>query len=396
MTFLSNLVKKPVFVGENKFATLIDFGLPAQLQSPEISTVLLKNKEGKFAVPINQTQYIEGKMYLNKNYTSIPYNPSDFYLVEDLLDKQVIDITGKRMVRVNDVLLKENGGLKVIGIDISFAGVLRRLGLGDLNPFKAITLPWAAVEAFDYETGDIRIKLGKSNLKLLHPAEIADILEDAGTKEREGIVEALDAEKAADAIEEANSETQEALLEQLPAEQLKKILAQMKSSEIADIIDDINSESFKRIIKLLSSEKAQRVKKLMLFPDDVAGGLMQIAFFKINGKKTIKETLEELAKLAVKPEAIIVLDDENKFIGQIPATELLNADPATEMKKIVTIQLAVRETESFSGVLRQFAHYNLRVLPVVDNDNMVVGVISVDAIIQRIEEEEQEERNVPL
>jgi magnesium transporter len=392
MTFLSQLIKKPVFVEDSKYATLIDFGLPAQLQSPEVSTILLKNNNGKFAVPIDQAKYKEGKISLIKNYTSIPYDPEDFYLVEDLLDKQVIDITGKRMVRVNDVLLKENGGLKVTGIDVSFAGILRRLGLG--SPLRVVTIPWSAVEAFDYETGDIRIKLGKSNLNLLHPAELADILEDAGTKEREGIVEVLDVGKAADAIEEANSETQEAILEQLPAIQLKKILAQMKSSEIADIADDVNPETFKRIFKLLSSEKANRVKKLMVFPDDVAGGLMQFNFFKIADDKTIGETLGELSKLKVQPEAIIVVDKEDKLVGQVHANELINANPNVEIKELVSMPFFVHEEENFSDIFRQFAHYNLRVLPVVGDANTVIGVISIDSVLHRIEEEE--ERDDPI
>lgn len=392
MTFLSQLIKKPVFVAGAKYATLIDFGLPAKLQSPEVSTILLKNKSGKFAVPIKQAKYNDGKISLSKDYTSILYDPDDFYLVEDLLDKQVIDITGRRMVRVNDVLLKENGGLKVTAIDISFAGILRRLGLG--SPLKTVTIPWSAVEAFDYETGDIRIKLGKSNLNLLHPAEIADILEDAGTKEREGIVEVLDAGKAADAIEEANSETQEAILEQLPTGQLRKILAQMQSSEIADIADDVNPEAFKRIFKLLSFEKAKRVEKLMLFPDDVAGGLMHFTFFKVRGDKTIGETLGELSKRKEQPEAIIVIDADEKLIGQVHANELINANPGTEIKALVTEPFFVKENESFSGIFRQFAHYNLRVLPVVNNNNNVIGVISIDAIMQRIEEEEERDDTI--
>lgn len=392
MTFLSQLTKKPVFVNDSKIATLIDFGLPAKLESPEVTTILLKNKSGKFAVPITQAKYKEGKISLSKNYTSIPYDPDDFYLVEDLLDKQVIDITGRRMVRVNDVVLKQNGGLKVIGIDVSFSGILRRLGFG--SPLRTVTLPWSAVEAFDYVTGDIRVKLGKSNLNMLHPADLADILEDAGTKEREGIVEALDAETAADAIEEANSETQEAILEQLPVGLLKKILAQMKSSEIADIVDDINPEAFTRIFKLLSSEKAKRVEKLMLFPDDVAGGLMQPIFFKVIGERTISETLGELSKRKEQPEAIIVVDGDDKLIGQVHANELINANPNSEIKELITEAYSVHEDESFSGVFRKFTQYNLRVLPVVDDENKVNGVISIDSILDRIEEEE--ERDVSI
>lgn len=394
MKFLSQLVKTPVFVGNKRYATVIDFGLPAQLQSPEVSTILLRNKEGKFAVPLSEATNKEDGFHLKKRHETIEYNPDDFYLAEDLLDKQVIDITGKRMVRVNDVLLKEDGGMKVNAIDISFAGVLRRLGLGSINPLRTVTIPWSAVEAFDYETGDIRIKLGKNNLKLLHPAEIADILEEAGTKEREGIVEILDADVAADAIEEANSETQEAILEQLPTSQLKKILEKMQLSEIADVANDVPPHTLKRILKLLSTDRAKRVEKLMLFPDDVAGGLMQPTFYTVKADKTIGETLGELSKIKVQPEAIIVTDDEDKLLGQVHANELINANPSTEMQELVTEAFSVREDASFSGVFREFAQYNLRVLPVVDDENKVIGVISIDAVMRRIEEEEEKDDTI--
>jgi len=391
MTFVSQLIKKPVFIDNTKYAKVIDFGLPSQLQSPEVSTVLLKNKSGKFAVPISETKYKEGAFYLNKNYTSIPYNPDDFYLGEDLLDKQVIDITGRRMVRVNDVVLKENGGIKVTGIDVSFAGILRRLGFGSVNPLRTVTIPWSAVEAFDYETGDIRIKLGRNNLNMLHPAEIADILEEAGTKEREGIVEVLDADKAADAIEEANSETQEAILEQLPASQLKKILEKMQLSEIADVANDVPPQTLRKIFKLLSTDRAKRVEKLMLFPDDAAGGLMQPTFYKITGDKTIGETLGELSKIKAQPEAVIVIDEQDILLGQVHANELINASPSIAMKALVTEAFSVHENESFTGIFRKFAQYNLRILPVVDDDNKVIGVISIDAVMRRIEEEEEKD-----
>ena len=394
MKFLSQLIKTPVYVGDIKYATVIDFGLPAKLQSPEVSTILLKNKSGKFAVPLQQAITKEGVFHLVKDYTNIPYDPEDFYLVEDLLDKQVIDITGKRMVRVNDVLLKENGGMKVSGIDVSFAGILRRLGLGSISPLKTVTIPWSAVEAFDYGTGDIRIKLGKSNLNMLHPAELADILEEAGTKEREGIVDALDADKAADAIEEANSETQEAILEQLPSGQLRKILEKMQLSEIADVANDVPPQTLNKILKLLSTERAKRVENLMLFPDDVAGGLMQPMFYKVLGTKTIGETLGELSKRKEQPEAIIVVNEDEKLMGQVHANELINANPEVEIQKLVSVAFSVNEDENFSGIFRQFAQYNLRILPVVDDSNNVIGVISIDAVMRRIEEEEEKDDTI--
>jgi len=393
MKFLSELIKTPAFINGRRSGTVIDFGLPTRLQSPEVSTVLLKGAEGKIAIPIQEVELSNNTFHLRTGHTFTPYNPEDFYLVEDLLDKQVIDITGKRMVRVNDVLLKENGNLKVTAIDISFSGILRRLGLGSV-PLKTVTIPWSAVEAFDYETGDIRIKLGKSNLNMLHPAEIADILEEAGTKEREGIVEVLDVETAADAIEEANRETQEAILEQLPTNQLRKILEKMQLSEIADVANDVPPHMLRRILELLSIERAKRVEKLMLFPDDVAGGLMQPTFYQVIGTKTIGEVLGELSKINVQPEAIIVIDEDNKLLGQVHANELLNANPSVKINTFVTEAFSVHEDESFTGVFRYFAQYNLRVLPVVDDVNKVIGVISIDSVMRCIEEEEEKDETI--
>lgn len=390
MAFLSQLIKKPIFLGDEKFATVIDFGLPENLASPFIATVLLKRGKEKFALNVTDISYENGRFLLKtEDPTSIQYKSKDFYLAEDLLDKQVIDITGKRMVRVNDVQLKKNGELKVVGIDIGFAGILRRLGLGSLNPLKTVSIPWSAVEAFDYETGDVRIKLGKSNLDTLHPAELADILEEAGTKHREGIVEVLSNERAAEAIEEANNETQEAILEQLPLPQLKKILEKMPLSEVADIADNVNPQTFKRIVKLLGTEKAKRVEKLMLFPDDTAGGLMDVSFYKVLEDKTIAEVFGELSKMQEQPETIIVVDRNDTLIGQVQANEFINVSPNLEIKQLVTQAFFTNEHERFSSIFRTFTQYNLRALPVIDDTNKIIGVISIDTVMRRIEEEEE-------
>ena len=121
---------------------------------------------------------------------------------------------------------------------------------------------------------------------------------------------------------------------------------------------------------------------------------MQFNFFKIADDKTIGETLGELSKLKVQPEAIIVVDKEDKLVGQVHANELINANPNVEIKELVSMPFFVHEEENFSDIFRQFAHYNLRVLPVVGDANTVIGVISIDSVLHRIEEEE--ERDDPI
>ena len=155
--------------------------------------LLIKKSGKKYALSFKDVTFTDDLFYLIKileetpiSPSLLPYDADDFYLAEDLMDKQVIDVTGKRLVRVNDVLLRENGKYTISGIDIGFAGITRRLGLSSFLKLKTITIPWNLIEAFDYETGAVRVKLSQQNINTLHPTEIAHILEDAGTKERLG------------------------------------------------------------------------------------------------------------------------------------------------------------------------------------------------------------------
>ncbi|MCL4415473.1 MAG: hypothetical protein M1365_02040, partial [Actinobacteria bacterium] len=225
---------------------------------------------------------------LNTQDVFLPYDEKDFYLNEDLLDKQVIDIDGKRLVRVNDVLLENNGGINVIGIDIGTGGIIRRLGLGQFIHLKSKTLPWGLIEAFDYNTGAIRISLTQNRLNKFHSSEIADIIEQAGIKERLGIVGVLDVKKAARAIEELNNETQVSILQQISTNLFKNIIGKMLLSEIADVFYRLNPLRVTQILNELGQEKTTKIEKLSKFSNNVAGGIMDTLYYQINSDLTIK------------------------------------------------------------------------------------------------------------
>ncbi len=390
MLYLSQLLKKKIFYGNTSLVSISDFTVSGDPKSPYITNLLVKKSRKKYLIPADSVTYDQVQNRFTAKKEELDFKESNdtyFYLVEDLLDKQVIDITGKRLVRVNDIILEVNGKLKITGIDIGLSGITRRLGLN--FPKRIITIPWSVIEAFDYQTGDVKIKLSESKLNTLHPAELADILEEVGTKEREGIVEILDAEQAASAIEEANEDTQEAIIEHLPTPQLEKVLEKMRTSEIADVIDEVNEHTFKKILKILGNDRAKNVENLLRFPDDSAGGLMHLSFYKEKGDKTIGEVLGHLSKIKVQPEAIVVIDDNDLLLGQVHANELINIDPNLPLNKLVTTSYSVDQYASFSLILRKFAEYNLRVLPVIDENNKVIGVITIDAVLHRIEEEKE-------
>lgn len=384
--FNKNVINQGKTIGRARDLVVSD-----TLQDPVISKIVVKSKGLEFVVPIDLMEFVNGAWIVKaKEINKLSRDERDFYLVEDLLDKQVIDVDGKRLVRVNDIMLKKNGELKIEGIDIGFSGILRRLNLDFLSTnMRTITLPWSLIEAFDYQTGNVQLKLTQSKLNTFHPAEIAEILEEAGTKERVGLINVLNAKQAADAIEEADEETQSAILEQVTSSRLKNIINRMKSSTIADIIDTLNPFTSRQILKNLEQEKAKGVRKLSFFADDEAGGLMDNFPYQEMSDKTVEETLKNFLRKDSMPEAIIVVDSEYKLIGTVDTKDLIDVNSDTPLSDLVNNKHFVYEDTQFYHILKLFSSYNLRLLPVVDREKKVIGAITIDSILAKIEEEEE-------
>lgn len=391
MVYLSQLLNKPIYQNGKPFGRIIDLAIFENRPNPPVSKVEIQHGKEKLTVSPQALTFENNHLSLpTQHIPLLPYDHKDFYLVEDLLDKQVIDTDGRRLVRVNDVILENNGELKVVGIDIGFAGILRRLGLGILAHQTTI-LPWTVIEAFDYQTGDVRIKLKQSSLNTLHPADIADILEEAGTKERVGIVEALDAKQAARALEEADEETQVSILENLEPDTIKSIVNKMHISEIADVFNDLNPLKAKEVQNALGAERVSKVRKLLSFSDDVAGGMMHLGFFQANRTETVKEVIKEMEKQATVPETIIVTNSDGKIAGVVNSKELLIADRLSLLGDNLSDKKFVFPDTPFEDIVELFAQYNLRTIPVVDQDKQPVGILLIDDVLKIVEEENENE-----
>jgi len=395
MIYFSQLINKNIYFNKKIFGKIIDAAVSENYPMPSLSKIAIKKDNKKVTISPDVINFsFRFPVLKSARAPLLPYDEKDFYLKEDLLDKQVIDIDGKRLVRVNDIILENNGELKVIGIDIGLSGILRRLGLSKIAKLKDKVLPWQMIEAFDYETGNIKIKLTQNKLNSLHPAELADILEELGTKERLGIITVLNPDTAAKAIEEANPETQEAILEQLPPSPLKTIVNKMHLSEFADIFYKINPLRIRQILNLLGIEKARRVEKLLDFGMDTAGGIMMLDFISVKGDKSVKEILNEIAKLTYKPEAILVVNGNDKLIGTILSKDLINSDLLSLAKDIVSDRKFTYSNVNFSQILKIFSQYHLRLLPVVDKERKPIGVISIDSVLGNIEERQEENESI--
>lgn len=389
MIYASQLLHKTIYKDGKKYGKLLDIAVFENRSMPPVSKFEVLHNGKKMTIPTNALSFQHNRLTLtDEQLPTFPYDHQDFYLGEDLLDKQVIDVDGKRMVRVNDVAIEfMNNEMCVIGIDVGVRGLLRRLGLGHINAPEKI-LPWTLVEAFDYETGSIKIKLAQKNLASLHPADIADILEEVGSKERVGIITALDAKQAARAIEESNEETQTSILEALPISPLNEIVNKMQTSEIADIFHELNPLRKSEVQKALGIEKSQKIKKVLAFSDDVAGGLMRLSFFAVKKETVIKDLVKQLSKRPSIPECILIITEEEKFIGLLYTKDLLRTDSLSVVQDAIGDRKYVYPETDLSDILELFAQYNLRVLPVVDREKKPIGIITIDDLIREIEEDE--------
>lgn len=391
MLYLSQILNKQLYKNSSLYGKVIDLVAKEEDKIPTITQLVIKKSGKKIAISADGVVFHKNKWELQKDPEELRYSDKEFLLNEDLLDKQVIDVNGRRLVRVNDILLKENGKIKVDGIDISFSGILRRLGVNNLLTGRSIILPWNVIEAFDYQTGTIKIKLTQTTLNTFHPTEIADILEEAGTKERLGIIASLDAQKAASAIEEADEETQTAILEQVPQQTLERIVNRMHLSEIADIIRDINPFRSTQILTNLGTDKVKKLQGLLRFEDNVAGGLMDLSFVKLHASEKIKDVLEKFVSEHINPESIVVVDDDDRYIGVINARYFLTPIQDQKLSEIISHKLSVFQDTDFAEIFKIFTEYNLRILPVINKEQKVLGVIKIGTILTLVQEEEEKE-----
>jgi predicted transcriptional regulator/sporulation protein YlmC with PRC-barrel domain len=390
MIYLSNLLNKKVYFDRKVFGEMVDFAVSEKTPTPSVSKVVIKTKGKKLTISPTFLMIKKNFAVLTDDKAPLlPFDEREFYLNEDLLDKQVIDTNNKRLVRVNDIVFESEQELKVIGIDIGAAGLLRRLGIRRfINP-PAKILPWQMIEAFDYQTGNIKINMTQHKLESMHPSELADILEDLGSKERLGVVGSLGAKEAALAIENADSKTQEAILEEMPSSVLEKVVAKMHVSEIAEIFYKVNPLRIREMLKLIGSERAQKVEKLLDFGADSAGAAMRTGFISLDGDTTVKEAFNALYKLIPKPEAIVVTNGNGKLVGTIYTKDILDSDSLAILKDIVTERKFVVPQTDFNQVISLFGRYNLRALPVIDKDKRPIGVITAGIVLSRIEERTQ-------
>lgn len=322
----------------------------------------------------------------------------EIYLARDVMDKQVIDVEDHRMVRVNDVELGRIGSdYRLINVDIGGRGLLRRLGMEDLAERVAeklnFTIPSNAVSWCDLsflpDVG-VRVNVPRQNLNELHPADIAEILEDVGPRMAGELIRDLGDEKIADTLMELETDFQAEVLESFPEERAADIVEEMEPDEAADLLNELEPEKRQAVLNLMEREERSDVEELLGHGEDTAGGLMTTNYVSVPPGITVGQALERLrsdpdARDAETIYYVYIVDADEKLLGVCSLSDMVLAAPETPIDEIMHANPVYVELDTpRAEVLETISKYNLLAVPVVNGDNQLQGIVTADDALEMI------------
>ncbi len=312
---------------------------------------------------------------------------NEVLLARDVLDKQLIDVDGKRVVRVNDVQLIEAADeWRVTGADVSLQGLWRRLApsgfLGTRKPVEVID--WSDVGYLATDAATVQLKSSTGKLARLHPVEIARLAEALSYHHGSEVVESLDDETAAETLEEMPAERQVRIIGDMDEERAADILEWMSPDEAADVLGDLPERKAEELLGLMEGEEQADVAELLPYADDTAGGLMTTEFVTLPRELTVGEALARLREMAETPNMIYYLyvveaEASWQLEGVIALRSLILSDPSLPLADVMRTEFqSAHADESAKEVAQRIAEYNLLALPVVEESGDILGIITVD------------------
>lgn len=395
MLYLSQILGRPIAdsVGE-QIATIKDVIVRYGKEDyPPVIGLVARLRRRDFFVPQTRIKEISEKG-AKMNSTVLDLTPftrreGEVLLNKDVLDNQLIDVDGKRVVRVNDVQIIEAGRMwRVTGADVSLQGFVRRLmPQGFFGSSRAVeVLDWADVGylATDTATATVQLKSSKDKLSRLHPVEIAQLAETLSPIHRTEIVESLDDEIAADMLEEMSTEAQARILEEMDEERAADILEEMSPDDAADVLGEMDEEKAQELFDLMEDEEKAEVAELLPYEHDTAGGLMTTEFVTFPKHLTVGETIVRLREMAETPNMIYYLyvveeEDSWKLAGLVTLRTLILVDPELKLEEVMRTEFQfAHPQDSSEGVAQTISEYNLLALPVIDDEGDIAGIVTVD------------------
>ncbi|MGD0710230.1 MAG: CBS domain-containing protein [Bacteroidales bacterium] len=317
-------------------------------------------------------------------------------LKKNILDRQIVDINGHKLVRVNDIrLVSIPSGTYAIAVDVGTEGLLRRIGIsGVVNKILSITkkhlnadfILWDDVETVDDSNFKIKLSRASNKLHTLHPSDLADIIEEMGKSSRTKVFESLDEEKAADVLEELEPYAQAHIIENLPIEKAADVLEKMPADEVADLLDVLEDDKAQLLLNEMEKESSEEVRDLMQYSSHQVGSIMTTDYLSFRENHTVGQTLNELRKL--KPEAdmiysLIVTDNNERLMATVSLRDLVVSEHNVTLDSIMQLDpISVFDDDKIDSLAEIISKYDLLAIPVTNKDMKMEGMVVIDDIVE--------------
>ena len=404
LLYFTELLGMPVLglkgrrLGRVKDAALVPLAHPAR-----VDRFLMGGGDSWFTIRYDQIRSITlGRGIALADEQILPYHDDEYLLriARDLLDQQIIDVTGRKVVRVTDVTFEirhqdTRDVLAVLEVDIGLRSMLRRLLQGTLPPLWIRSLQrfvppnsirWEFCNVVESDPlRRLRLNLSYQKLEALHPADLADIVEDLSPAEREAIFETIDSEVAAEALSEVDPKMQASILESLEPEKAADIVEEMAPDQAADALSELEEETSEEILDEMDSEPKTEVRELLDYDEDTAGGLMTTEYVALHDNASVADAMAALRgneELLETLNTLFLIGEDERLTAAVPLARLFVALPGARLRDLASetlIQVSAGEKEH--RVTELFDKYNVLTLPVVDDEGRLAGVITADDII---------------
>jgi magnesium transporter len=405
--FLSEILGRFVLDAENEpIGKLADLKVRLGELFPKVVTLVVKKRRGKKLLELDwqevqslNTAVIRLKPGSAEKLRPLEVNPQEFLLREELLDKQVVDTFGAKIERVNDIhLLIVSQDLRIVHVDYGIRGILRRLGwLKGIDfftnwlfayQFEDKMISWKYIQPLLSDPTKQNLTLNVTSRKIheIHPSDLADIIEELDQINRATVFRSLDLQTAAQTLEEVDPKLQLKLIESTSVEQVSDILEEMAPDEATDFLADLPEEKKQKLIRTMEKPSREAVEELLKFKEGTAGSIMTKDFLSVRKDKTIGDAIEEFRKTVYPLESIsyiYVTDQDNRLVGVSTLRHLITCEKDATLGKLMNTHLIKVEPEDHvDTVAALFKKYKFMALPVVDKEEMLKGIITLQDIMQ--------------
>ena len=401
--FVSDILKKPILDPKGEeLGKVRDIVVIKGEPFPKVSALIVERKKRLFNLPWNNLNIFNKRIISAQIYSDLlqhyDYSETDLLIVRDIFDKQIVDANGVKVVRVNDVKLEGfDSAAILVAVDVGMRGIMRRLGVErggeDMMRLFKKHLPynlisWNYIQPLEPKLTKISLTVPRQMVSELHPADIADIISQVSHKQGASFFKGLDVETAAEALSELQPDVQAAIITGMDTDSAADIIEEMPPDEAADVLSDLPVDKAKEILEHIEKDEAEDIQELLSHEEDTAGGLMTNQFIAYRPDILVKDAIEKFRKDAEEVETVYYLyvtDADEKIMGVISLRDLILAPLDVRLSDIMKTKLKIVSPDTDEiEVAEIVSKYNLVAIPVVDSEGYMLGIVTIDDVVDRI------------